>query len=501
MSRGVGDLCPQLVRAWHGKEISCIQFLRGGRVRVTVREPAFREELLSRDFVYEGRKIPVTPAGAHTTIVDVRDLPVELSDESVKSALSAYGDVYSIRHACFKEYPELRNGNRLLLMSVSTPIPSSFNVLGFVCRTWYSGQPVTCSICKEPDHLPRACPLSGLCRLCKQPGHVARECGQTGGQPRPSSSVPDPDPDPVPSPVDPVSVPVPGSVDDGDLSSISSDHTDPPDPVPVPPYPSLTVDNIPRTKHTKRLSTQPITDTFSFVFAVMPFARSVVLHFPAEIHRTQGESEVAPQILQALDVENIAAVQYLKNCQVHVTCKTAEYREDILKGSTFLFGDVPIPVTAADKPIRSVFVRDLPFEVRDRDCDAKSAFESFDVVLSVHQCFFRDFPSVANGTRRFVMSFRGSVPSSVSVADIPVRVFRAGQPVICSIYHESCHLPQDCPFSGLCLRCKQPGHMARKCTQPWGPSSPSPPLSTSSAPVSSHQFVSSVPSSMASLGT
>ena len=113
-----------------------------------------------------------------------------------------------------------------------------------------------------------------------------------------------------------------------------------------------------------------VTDTFSFVFAVMPFARSVLLHFPAEIHRTQGVSEVAPQLLQALDVENIAAVQFLKNGQVRVTCKTAEYRDDLLEGSTLLFGDVPIPVTAADQPIRSVFVRDLPFEVPD--CDVKS---------------------------------------------------------------------------------------------------------------------------------
>ncbi|XP_044178254.1 uncharacterized protein LOC122960247 [Acropora millepora] len=237
----------------------------------------------------------------------------------------------------------------------------------------------------------------------------------------------------------------------------------------------------------------------------MPFARSVVLHFPAEIHRAQGVSEVAPQLLQALDVEKIAAVQFLKNGQVRVTCKTAEYRDDLLEGSTFLFGDVPIPVTAADQPIRSVFVRDLPFEVPD--CDVKSAFESFGVVLSVHQCFFRDFPSVANGTRRLVMSFRGSIPSSVSVADFPVRVFHAGQPVVCSICHESGHLPRDCPFSGLCLRCKQPGHMARHCTQPWGPSSSSssssssPPVSTSSSvPVSTSQSTSSttVPSTSVS---
>ena len=113
-----------------------------------------------------------------------------------------------------------------------------------------------------------------------------------------------------------------------------------------------------------------------------------------------------PQLLQALDVENIAAVQFLKNGQVRVKCKTAEYRDDLLEGSTLLVGDVP------DQPIRSVFVRDLPFEVPD--CDVKSAFESFGVVLSVHQCFFRDFPSVANGTRRLVMCWgRGSLPRRV----------------------------------------------------------------------------------------
>ena len=100
---------------------------------------------------------------------------------------------------------------------------------------------------------------------------MARECRQAGGQPRPSSSVPVPVPvDPVPDdPVpDPLLVPVPvtGSEEDGDLSSVSSDHPDPPDPVLVPSHPSLTVDDIPRrprTKHTKRLSTQPTPFPFS----------------------------------------------------------------------------------------------------------------------------------------------------------------------------------------------------------------------------------------------
>jgi len=108
--------------------------------------------------------------------------------------------------------------------------------------------------------------------------NVARECGQAGDQPRPLSSVPVPVPvpvDPVPDDPDPVPVPVSGSEDDGDLPSVSLDHPDPP----VPSYPSLTVDDIPRrprTKHTKRLSTQPTAFPFSSPkVPVIPKSKSV----------------------------------------------------------------------------------------------------------------------------------------------------------------------------------------------------------------------------------
>ena len=112
---------------------------------------------------------------------------------------------------------------------------------------------------------------------------MARECGQTGGQPRPSSSAPVPDPvpipvDPVPDDSDPVPVPATGSGDDGDLSAVSSDHPDPPAPDPVP-VPSLIVDDIlcrPRTKHTKRLSTQSTAFPFSAPkVPVIPRSKSV----------------------------------------------------------------------------------------------------------------------------------------------------------------------------------------------------------------------------------
>ena len=108
--RDVGQLCPLLVHAWHVNEISAAQFLRRGHVRVTVHEPAFQEELQSNDVTIEGRKIQVTPAGVQTITVFACDLPLELSDESTKSAFSTYGDVYSVCRTFFKDYPDLCNG-------------------------------------------------------------------------------------------------------------------------------------------------------------------------------------------------------------------------------------------------------------------------------------------------------------------------------------------------------------------------------------------------------
>ena len=133
-----------------------------------------------------------------------------------------------------------------------------------------------------------------------------------------------------------------------------------------------------------------VTDMLLLLFQIMPFPKSVVLHFPAEIHRTQGVSEVAPQLLQTLDVQKIAAVQFLRNGRVRVTTKTSDYQDEFLEGSLFLFGDVPIPVTAADQPLRSVFVRDLPVEVPD--ADVKSVFESFGCHPFHPSLFFSQVP-------------------------------------------------------------------------------------------------------------
>ena len=183
--------------------------------------------LLSSEFRFEDTVVPVTPDDCVAKSVYVRDLPFEVSDESIVSVFSTYGKVYSVKSVYHKEFPAICTGTRTVLMSVNDSVPSIVNVHGFECRVWYPGQPAYCSVCRSSGHLPRACPLSGLCRRCKQPGHVARECVQAWIQPRP----------PAPLASDPV-VPDVSSEEEEDVSSVSSEVVEPRPPDPVPPAPS-----------------------------------------------------------------------------------------------------------------------------------------------------------------------------------------------------------------------------------------------------------------------
>ena len=164
--------------------------------------------------------------------------------------------------------------------------------------------------------------------------------------------------------------------------------------------------------------------------------------------------------------------------RVRVTVHSEAYREDLLS-SEFRFEDTVVPVTPADCVAKSVYVRDLPFEVSDKSI--VSVFSSYDKVYSVKSVYQKEFSAICTGTRTVLMSVNDSVPSIVNVHGFECRVWYPAQPAYCSVCRSSGHLPRACPLSGLCRRCKQPGYVARECVQAW--IQPRPPAPVASDPV------------------
>ena len=103
-----------------------------------------------------------------------------------------------------------------------------------------------------------------------------------------------------------------------------------------------------------------------------------------------------------LETDKVKALQFLKNGRVRAPLKTIAYRDKLLRGSSLLYGNVAVPVTTAYAIFRPVYALDLPFEVTN--AEVVSVFQDFGLLKSICHPFFREFPSVANGTHVLLMS-------------------------------------------------------------------------------------------------
>lgn len=96
--------------------------------------------------------------------------------ESVKNALSSYGEIKSVRHQMWPGKPSVSTGCRLVRMVVKKEIPRFISIGGIRCKVWYRDQPLRCDICRQVGHAAKQCPDKGKCRRCHKAGHFAREC-------------------------------------------------------------------------------------------------------------------------------------------------------------------------------------------------------------------------------------------------------------------------------------------------------------------------------------
>ena len=204
---GASEILPQLLRKFEPDEVRCVQFLRGGKVRVTFRKPSAHDYWLEKGLCVKGLDVPVTRDGVKVTVLYLRDLPHEIHADDLHDFFSDYGDVLTMERSTNDDDCSVYNGNRVIKMILQKDLPYFLTVFEFECRLWYREQPIQCFLCREHGHRAQSCPLSGRCRRCGQSGHVARECSRNWDPISRAAVV-----DPSNVPVDPSSVPEPDPV-------------------------------------------------------------------------------------------------------------------------------------------------------------------------------------------------------------------------------------------------------------------------------------------------
>ena len=181
-------------------KLSAVQFIPRGLIRLTFKELADKERLVSQgSIMLENVECDVTPSDRPYTMVYVHHYPAEGDDALLLEQFRRFGKIVATKHQHFSGRPSLLTGSRILTMSLSQQIPAEVFVDSYPTRVWYRGMAPFCQICKSMGHKAADCEHNGKCRECGEAGHLARACpSRRGGRawgvvPVPASAAPSAD--------------------------------------------------------------------------------------------------------------------------------------------------------------------------------------------------------------------------------------------------------------------------------------------------------------------
>jgi len=130
---GVSDLLPLVIKILDPDKTLGVQFLTAGKVRLTFDDHETCSAVLKNVLDLGDAAAQLFPADERVHIVHLRNLPLEVNHEALSIFFPAYGEVLSIDHCHFAEYPSVHNGNWLVKILLTQDIAYFVEVEGCNC--------------------------------------------------------------------------------------------------------------------------------------------------------------------------------------------------------------------------------------------------------------------------------------------------------------------------------------------------------------------------------
>jgi len=108
----------------------------------------------------EKSQVRIEMAGLGTKRIRIANLPPEVPEGPIRTALAQYGDIKSIQEESWlKAYRyAVSNGIKIITMVLKIHIPSHATIATHRVLISYEGQPITCYGCNATDHMYQICP-------------------------------------------------------------------------------------------------------------------------------------------------------------------------------------------------------------------------------------------------------------------------------------------------------------------------------------------------------
>ena len=197
------------------------------------------------------------------------------------------------------------------------------------------------------------------------------------------------------------------------------------------------------------------------------FVRTVVLDVSAFAADTKVD-EIASKICACFEEGEVVSVQFMPARSVRVTFSSEAVKRVVLNSPSLTVDGIDCPVRGGGPRPENVLIYRYPYEADVNDL--KTVLSQFGVVHDVKYRSWTHLNGVMDGSRLVRMTRSDVIPRTILINGMQCKAWYRGMPVTCDIC-EGSHKAQDCPFKGVCMRCRQPGHVQLFCPSPpnaWG---------------------------------